>query len=93
MPRIQASIGTDGLSLEYRVQGGFASVHEIVGKAWPYILGWVAIGAIIHGYVPQEFMASFMGKKAWWLVLLSIIISVPMYSNAAGIPHHAGLAC
>ncbi|MCK7491505.1 MAG: permease [Comamonadaceae bacterium] len=43
---------------------GFASVREIVGKVWPYILAGIAIGAAIHGWVPQDFMASFMGKDA-----------------------------
>lgn len=40
----------------------------IVGKVWPYILAGIAIGAGIHGYVPEDFMASFMGKEAWWSV-------------------------
>ncbi len=60
-------------------------MREIVGKVWPYILGGIAIGAAIHGYVPQDFMASFMGKDAWWSVPLAVIIGVPMYTNAAGV--------
>ena len=39
----------------------------------------------IHGYVPEDFMATFMGKEAWWAVPLAVLIGVPMYSNAAGI--------
>jgi uncharacterized protein len=50
-----------------------------------YILAGIAIGAGIHGYVPQDFMASFMGKDAWWSVPLAVLIGVPMYTNAAGI--------
>ena len=61
------------------------SVREIVGKVWPYILGGIALGAGIHGYVPEDFMASFMGKEAWWSVPLAVIIGVPMYTNAAGV--------
>jgi uncharacterized membrane protein YraQ (UPF0718 family) len=67
------------------VQAGFAAVKEIVGKVWPYILAGIAIGAGIHGYVPQDFMASFMGKEAWWSVPLAVLIGVPMYTNAAGV--------
>jgi hypothetical protein len=48
------------------------------------ILG-IAVGAGIHGYVPEGFLASFMGKGAWWSVPLSVLIGIPMYSNAAGI--------
>jgi uncharacterized membrane protein YraQ (UPF0718 family) len=60
-------------------------VREIVGRVWPYILAGIAIGAGIHGYVPQDFMASFMGREAWWAVPLAVLIGVPMYTNAAGV--------
>jgi uncharacterized membrane protein YraQ (UPF0718 family) len=61
------------------------AVREIVGKVWPYVLGGIAVGAAIHGYVPQDFMAAIMGKDAWWSVPLAVLIGIPMYSNAAGI--------
>jgi len=85
MPHASAAVGEDRLGLGERLDAGFASVREIVGKVWPYILGGIAIGAGIHGYVPQDFMASFMGKDAWWAVPLAVVIGVPMYTNAAGI--------
>lgn len=85
MPKVQATANQDGLTLAERIEGGFASVREIVGKVWPYILAGIAIGAGIHGWVPQDFMASFMGKDAWWSVPLAVLIGVPMYTNAAGI--------
>ncbi|MGK5088826.1 permease [Bdellovibrionota bacterium FG-2] len=73
------------LTWEARIQAGKDAVREIVGKVWPYVIGGIAIGAGIHGYVPQDFMASIMGKQAWWSVPLAVIIGIPMYSNAAGI--------
>jgi hypothetical protein len=85
MPRVHAVAGTDTLTLAERVDAGFASVREIVGKVWPYILVGIAVGAGIHGYVPEDFMASLMGKSAWWSVPVAVLIGVPMYSNAAGI--------
>jgi len=48
------------------------------------VLG-VGLGAGIHGYVPENFMASLMGNEAWWSVPAAVLIGVPMYSNAAGI--------
>jgi uncharacterized membrane protein YraQ (UPF0718 family) len=71
--------------LAERIVAGFDCVRTIVGKVWPYILGGIAIGAAIHGYVPQDFMASFMGKDAWWSVPLAVLVGIPMYSNAAGV--------
>jgi len=43
------------------------------------------VGAGAHGYVPAEFMVSFMGKDVWYAVPLSVLIGIPLYSNAAGI--------
>jgi len=85
MPHISVTAEGDTLTLTDRIHAGFASVREIVGKVWPYVLAGIAIGAGIHGYVPQDFMASFMGKEAWWAVPVSVLIGVPMYANAAGI--------
>lgn len=85
MPKVNAELDATGLTLADRVQAGFASVREIVGKVWPYILAGIAIGAGIHGYVPEDFMASFMGKDVWWAVPVSVLVGVPMYTNAAGI--------
>jgi hypothetical protein len=86
MPQISATAEGDTLKLIDRIHAGFASVREIVGKVWPYVLAGIAIGAVIHGYVPQDFMAGLMGKDApWWSVPVSILIGVPMYTNAAGI--------
>jgi len=85
MPHAHATAAQDALTLAERIDAGFTSVREIVGKVWPYILAGIAIGAGIHGWVPEDFMASFMGKTAWWSVPLAVIIGVPMYTNAAGI--------
>jgi hypothetical protein len=85
MPQMSAQFEESGMSLADRVQGGLNSVRDIVGKVWPYILGGIALGAAIHGYVPEDFMASIMGKDAWWSVPLAVVIGIPMYTNAAGV--------
>ena len=68
-----------------RIRLGSEAVREIVGKVWPYVIAGIAVGAGIHGYVPQNFMAHIMGRGAWWSVPLAVLIGIPMYSNAAGI--------
>ena len=70
---------------ERRLEIGREQVREIVGKVWLYVLAGIAVGAGIHGWVPENFMASIMGKGAWWSVPLAVLIGIPMYSNAAGI--------
>ncbi len=68
-----------------RVRFGQDAVRDIVGRVWLYVILGIAVGAGIHGYVPEGFLASFMGKSAWWSVPLAVLLGVPMYSNAAGI--------
>lgn len=68
-----------------RIQYGYNAVKEIVGKVWLYVVLGIGVGAGAHGYVPEDFMASLMGKSAWYSIPLSVIIGVPLYSNAAGI--------
>lgn len=68
-----------------RITMGFDAVKEIVGKVWLYVALGILVGAGAHGYVPQDFMASLMGKSAWYSVPLSVLIGIPLYSNAAGI--------
>ena len=73
------------LSWGDRLLRGRDAVKEIVGKVWIYVVAGIAVGAAIHGYVPEGFMASIMGKGAWWSVPAAVVIGIPMYSNAAGI--------
>jgi uncharacterized protein len=80
-----ATAEAEALTWAGRVRFGREAVSEIVGKVWPYVLGGIAVGAAIHGWVPTDFMVTFMGKSAWWAVPVAVLIGVPMYSNAAGI--------
>ena len=86
MPQVSAEMDQEHMTLADRVAAGMASVREIVGKVWPYVLGGIAVGAGIHGFVPQEFLVSIMGKDAaWWSVPVAVVMGVPMYANTAGI--------
>jgi len=73
------------ISLTDRLKFGYDAIKEIVGKVWIYVALGIAVGAAAHGYVPEDFMASLMGKSAWYSIPLSVLIGIPLYSNAAGI--------
>lgn len=79
------NVGASVMTWAERIQHGFGHVREIVGKVWLYIVIGVGLGALIHGYVPEDFMASFMGKDVWWAVPAAVLLGVPMYTNAAGV--------
>jgi len=88
--KLQGSTGPgnavpDAMEWPGRMREGLGHVREIVGRVWVYIVLGVGLGAGIHGYVPENFMASLMGNSVWWSVPAAVLIGVPMYSNAAGI--------
>ncbi|MBU0744946.1 MAG: permease [Gammaproteobacteria bacterium] len=68
-----------------RILFAYSSVVDIFRRIWLYVLIGIALGAFIHGYVPQGFMAFVMGSDSWWSVPLAVLLGVPLYSNAAGI--------
>lgn len=68
-----------------RVDYAWEAVRGVVGKVWPFVVLGIAVGAIIHGYVPEDFMAGVLGADTWWSVPLAVLAGIPMYANAAGI--------
>jgi len=83
--QVSQSMEDRRLTWSERIDSGKHAVVEIVGKVWLYVLIGIAVGAGIHGYVPEDAMASIMGKGTWWSVPVAVLLGVPMYSNAAGI--------
>lgn len=58
---------------------------DITKKVALYILIGIAVGAGIHGFVPQGFFEEYLQNAGWWSVPLATILAVPMYSNATGV--------
>jgi uncharacterized membrane protein YraQ (UPF0718 family) len=87
----QVKVGTRGQTLESRLtwherfSQAVESTREIVGKVWLYVVIGIAIGAGIHGFVPDDFLAETLGKNTVWAVPAAVILGVPLYSNAAGV--------
>lgn len=87
--------------LEFKMQQGvyedekltfYQRLPEITQGAWDivkgvllYVIIGIAIGAAMHGYVPENFFSKYLGGGEWWTVPLAVIVAVPMYANAAGI--------
>jgi uncharacterized membrane protein YraQ (UPF0718 family) len=75
----------ESLAWQDRIALGKQAVVDIVGKVWMYVVAGIGVGAFIHGFVPEDFLVSIMGKEAWWSVPAAVVVGIPMYSNAAGI--------
>ena len=58
---------------------------KIIKGILPYLLIGIAVGGLMHGYVPEGFFEQYMSKDNWLAVPISTLLAVPMYSNASGI--------
>lgn len=72
------------MSWPERLDYAKGQVKEIVGRIWKYILLGVGLGAIIHGYVPQDILVRYAGEGNPFSVLMAVIFGIPLYSSAAG---------
>ncbi|MEZ4669839.1 MAG: permease [Anaerolineae bacterium] len=87
----QIKVGTKGQQLDNhltwheRFLQALESTREIIHKVWLYVIIGIAIGAAIHGFVPDDFLAEALGKETFWAVPAAVILGIPLYSNAAGI--------
>lgn len=68
-----------------RIARAGTAVADILKKTWLYVVIGIAIGAGIHGYVPESALASIMGSQSWWSVPAAVLLGIPLYSNAAGV--------
>lgn len=72
-------------SWDDRLRDAARVTREIVGRVWLFVVIGIAVGAGIHGYVPEDFLAGIMGRQAWWSVPAAVALGIPLYSNAAGV--------
>lgn len=88
-PPIQTAGGMElefmNLTWEDRIESGSESVRETLSGVWPYLVGGIALGAAIYGYMPVDFVSNYMGKDAWWNVLIAVLLGLPLYASAAGV--------
>lgn len=68
-----------------RIEYAKFNTKDILRKIWVFVIIAIAIGGFIHGYVPEDFLVKYAGKGTWYAVPLAVLLSVPLYSNTAGI--------
>lgn len=73
------------MSWSERVESGLIEVREILAGTWHYLVGGIALGALIYGYIPVGYVSRFMGESAWWNVPVAVLLGLPLYASAAGV--------
>ncbi len=73
-------------SLGGRHRFALAEVREIVGRIWKWVLAGIALGALFHGFVPQDWVVQHLGdRNNWFAVPGAVLLGIPLYSNATGV--------
>lgn len=58
---------------------------EITKKIFPFVLLGVFIGALIHGFVPSDFVEKHLSTRAFWAVPLATLLGAPLYANSVSV--------
>lgn len=74
-----------GASLKDRLPSIWKETTTVLKGILPYVLVGIAIGGLMHGYIPEGFFEQYMAKDNWFAVPVATILAVPMYSNASGV--------
>lgn len=72
------------VSFADRINAGETAVKDIFSRIWIYLIIGIAVGAVVHGYVPEDYLASMMDKSYWYSVPVSVLTGIPLYSCSAG---------
>jgi uncharacterized membrane protein YraQ (UPF0718 family) len=81
----QQAFESEKTTFLHRIPSIIKEAFGIVKSVVVYILIGIAIGAAMHGFVPEGFFEQYIGKDTWYAVPLAVLLGVPMYANAAGI--------
>jgi len=81
----QEAFDAEKISFIQRIPTIIREAFGIVKSVFIYVLIGIAIGAAMHGYVPEGFFEQYIGKDTWYAVPLAVLLGIPMYANTAGI--------
>ncbi|MCA0936504.1 permease [Vibrio alginolyticus] len=81
----QTDSESSGITMSERHVFAKQEMQEIVGRVWKWVFIGVGIGAGLHGFVPDGWIQTYLGAGQWWSVPASVLLGIPLYSNATGV--------
>jgi uncharacterized protein len=72
-------------SIDIVISGGITAVTDILSRTWAYILAGIIIGALIHGYVPENWLSTLPERNSWYSLPLAVLSGIPLYACSASI--------
>jgi len=82
---VQVALPEQDTSLKGRHRYALAEVKEIVGRIWKWVLIGIGVGALFHGFVPENWVSEHLAGGNLFDVPTAVILGIPLYSNATGI--------
>lgn len=82
---VNAVIDIPNLSIKDRLKDSWAFTRELIKKIWIYVIVGIAIGGVMHGWIPTGALATYADKNNPFAVLVGVLFGIPLYSNAAGV--------
>lgn len=77
-------------SFKERLAFAAGETKEIFRRIWLWILAGIALGAGLHGFVPDGFIAAYLGGGEWWSVPAGVLVGIPTYANVTSVVPVAG---
>ena len=72
------------MTFQGRISFSIYSVKEIFQRVWKFVIIGISIGALIHGYMPEDLIVKYAGPNNPFAVFAAVVLGIPLYSNAAG---------
>ncbi|MBB1476159.1 permease [Shewanella sp. SG41-3] len=82
---VDDSANVQAMSLRQRHQFAKTEMLDIFGRVWKWVIIGVGLGAALHGFVPDGWIAAHLGDGQWWSVPAAVLLGIPLYSNATGV--------
>ncbi|WP_439183244.1 permease [Carboxylicivirga taeanensis] len=82
---MQTGYESEHVHFFHRLPAIVADGWGIVRKVLPYIIIGIGVGALMHGFVPEDFFSAYLSEDKWYAVPVAVIMAVPLYANASGI--------
>jgi uncharacterized protein len=83
--KVGAAAEGERLSWGQRLREAWTFTRDLLKTIWPYVAGGIALGAMMHGWIPTGALARVAGRGNPFAVLVAVLIGIPLYSNAAGV--------
>lgn len=83
--KIKVNVNSPKLRIKDRLIYSKDQVISTLKKVFPYILIGVAIGAVIHNWIPQEWVQTVLGSTNPFGVVLATVLGTPMYADMFGV--------